>query len=464
VLRRLAVFAGGFRLESAQRVAGDATLDRWAVTEALSGLVDRSIVQVNEEDPPRYRLLESVRLYACEKLEHEGELGLAKGKHMDLMAEIGNEVESAYWVTPDEPWLARYAPEYDDLQSAFNHATGCLNAEAGAATLDALYRLDELRGTALAFAGRLPAARRLLAHAAPSAASCIHLALASLFVAQLVVDDVSKLAAAQRAVELARSTGDTRSLYRGLMAVVVHGTIAGHENVVDDALSDAESLEQPSWPARLKWFGAIHRTFRHVLRGDAAAAMAAVLTELEHAEQAGSAMQSTTARANAADIALMCGNVEEAIRLGREVVDETRALGLDNLLGTALTNLCAALIAARDLTSAREVADQAIHVVYRHERWAYLLDHLSFLAAQQGHYENSAMLIGFTDAWWSSVQYAREGNEAVAVARAMALNEQAIGIPAAALLRKQGASLDRSTARELAFVCLGFDEESRRLA
>ena len=75
VLRRLGVFAGGFSLEMAEQVVGDERLDPWAVVDALGALVDRSLVAVDGADPPRYRLLESTRALALERLaiaeEHE---------------------------------------------------------------------------------------------------------------------------------------------------------------------------------------------------------------------------------------------------------------------------------------------------------------------------------------------------------------------------------------------------------
>ena len=68
VLRRLGVFAGEFGLPDAARFLQDATLDDWRILDLISQLVDRSFVVVGPDDPPRYRLLESVRLYALDRL------------------------------------------------------------------------------------------------------------------------------------------------------------------------------------------------------------------------------------------------------------------------------------------------------------------------------------------------------------------------------------------------------------
>ena len=64
VLRRLSVFAGGFTLEAAQQVAEDEQgIDRWDVLEHLGALVEKSLVIAEGDVVPRYRMLESTRLF-----------------------------------------------------------------------------------------------------------------------------------------------------------------------------------------------------------------------------------------------------------------------------------------------------------------------------------------------------------------------------------------------------------------
>lgn len=78
VLRRLGVFSSGFSLDLATAVAADDDgqgEDRWATLDALAELVNRSLVASQHADPPRYRLLETVRAYALEQLEATGETG-----------------------------------------------------------------------------------------------------------------------------------------------------------------------------------------------------------------------------------------------------------------------------------------------------------------------------------------------------------------------------------------------------
>jgi predicted ATPase/tetratricopeptide (TPR) repeat protein len=80
LFRRLAVFVGGFSLEAAEAVCGGANLD---VLDLLSRLVDRSLVQRDDHlGEVRYRLLETLREYAWERLDVAGETEVARRAHL----------------------------------------------------------------------------------------------------------------------------------------------------------------------------------------------------------------------------------------------------------------------------------------------------------------------------------------------------------------------------------------------
>ena len=84
VLRWLGVFVGGFSLELVQALAQDEGIDEWAVLDALSGLVDKSPViadSAEATEAPRYRLLETTRVYALEKLAEAGETDAWIARH-----------------------------------------------------------------------------------------------------------------------------------------------------------------------------------------------------------------------------------------------------------------------------------------------------------------------------------------------------------------------------------------------
>jgi hypothetical protein len=141
------VFAGGFTLAMAQAVAADADLDAWAVTDQLCALVDKSLVGVDGEDPPRYGLLESARAFALEELAAAGERPALLSRHarviQDLMALFDDDRLDG------ELTMDRYAiallPELDNIRAAYTWAAGPVgNAEtailiaARASVLDAM--------------------------------------------------------------------------------------------------------------------------------------------------------------------------------------------------------------------------------------------------------------------------------------------------------------------------------------
>ena len=97
VLRRLSVFVGSIRLELAQQVASAPDgIDEWTVLEALRTLADRSLIQVEPMQPPRYRLLESVRLYAGEQLAAAGETPAVERRHGEAFARLAITLRDDY--------------------------------------------------------------------------------------------------------------------------------------------------------------------------------------------------------------------------------------------------------------------------------------------------------------------------------------------------------------------------------
>ncbi|MGZ5971261.1 MAG: hypothetical protein ACXWP4_26505, partial [Polyangiales bacterium] len=82
LLRRLSVFSGSFSLDAAEGVGALGEDDPWQVVDMLTGLVDKSLVQVEEHgELLRYRLLETVRHFAAEQLVATGESRAARDAH-----------------------------------------------------------------------------------------------------------------------------------------------------------------------------------------------------------------------------------------------------------------------------------------------------------------------------------------------------------------------------------------------
>jgi predicted ATPase len=113
LFRRLAVFAGGCTLEAAEQVcAEDDDLD---VLLLIPALVDKSLL-VHEAAQGRYRMLETIRQFAWDKLVEAGEVQTLRARHRDWCLALAEAAELA---TPAATaWLARLAAEQDNFRAA----------------------------------------------------------------------------------------------------------------------------------------------------------------------------------------------------------------------------------------------------------------------------------------------------------------------------------------------------------
>jgi predicted ATPase/DNA-binding SARP family transcriptional activator len=119
LLQRLAVFAGSWTLEAAEAVCAGAGLPQRAVLDRLGNLVARSMVQVDEaEKDLRYRLLESIRAFAQELGEAEGEMARTQALHLNWCLALGRDAEPGLRGPAQAEWFARLGREHDNLRAA----------------------------------------------------------------------------------------------------------------------------------------------------------------------------------------------------------------------------------------------------------------------------------------------------------------------------------------------------------
>jgi predicted ATPase len=123
LFRRAAVFSGGWTLDAAWRVAGDVA-DPDAMFEVLSRLVDRSLVTMDEAEEPRFRMLETVRQYALEKLRESGEEHSVREAHRRWCVELAGTEARTLRGGAESSWLDRLEAEHDNLRSALVWSAG----------------------------------------------------------------------------------------------------------------------------------------------------------------------------------------------------------------------------------------------------------------------------------------------------------------------------------------------------
>jgi predicted ATPase len=119
LLARLSVFAGDFGLAAAEAVAQDEPLDPGGVLQVLSRLVDKSLVSAETaaSKGTRYRVLDTIREYAMEKLQ-EGDEADVRHRHASYyVAYCGRAAKELRGVDP-LPWLARLDEEQPNIRLA----------------------------------------------------------------------------------------------------------------------------------------------------------------------------------------------------------------------------------------------------------------------------------------------------------------------------------------------------------
>ncbi len=448
VLRQLAAFAGSFCVDTAQQALAGPGLDEWAVLEALSALVDKSLVQVERSEPPRYRLLETTRRFAGEQLALHHETAPALQRHGQAMASLADQIERAFWSMGDRPWLARHAPDYDDLQAAFDRACQQRDADIAARTGLALMRLDHLRSLNAPRRRRAEALHALLPDASQHAQACIWTCIASHGL--IALDVVSRLEASGQAVAAWRRLGDRARLHFALGFHAAECARGGNFDAAERALAEVRALEEPTWPPRQRaWTAAAHAGVA-IHRGDAAGYRTACRDELSLAERGGAERTAAWARLKLADAALMAGDLDESIALGRIAVATLSQLDQPSNLGLALTNLCAAWILKGHDAPAREAAAQALPLMWRNG-WGYLLlDALALLAVRAGLAVQAATLLGHADAWYARHGDVRQPNEATLAAHCASALAGALSAAEGEHCRAAGAQLDDDAAEALA--------------
>lgn len=146
LFRRLAAFMGGFDLDAAQAVAGGGEVERYQVLDQLTLLVDKSLVVVeNASGATRYRMLETVRQYALEKLGESGDADEVRSRHRDHYVSVAALLDEPTR-TDYERRLEQAEIEIDNLRAAFGWCRESGDAEHALQLVSSLQPLWLARG------------------------------------------------------------------------------------------------------------------------------------------------------------------------------------------------------------------------------------------------------------------------------------------------------------------------------
>jgi predicted ATPase/class 3 adenylate cyclase/DNA-binding CsgD family transcriptional regulator len=219
LFRQLAVFLGGFDLDAANAVGGASEVQRFQVLDLLSLLVDKSLVVAdNAGGQTRYRLLETVRQYALEKLGESGEADTVRARHRDhytamaavLDAPAGRDYEQR---------IEQAEIEIDNLRAAFGWSRENSDVELALALASSLQPLWLGRGRIQEGLVWFDAALADLDAHHPAVAAAVRArALADRAALGLWVGAGDSLGQAQQALSIAREVDEPALLARALTA------------------------------------------------------------------------------------------------------------------------------------------------------------------------------------------------------------------------------------------------------
>ena len=440
--RRLAAFVGSCSIELACEVLPDvggragegAIADRWAALDALNELVERSLVEADGNDPPRYRLLETSRAFALERLAEAGEADALRARHARAVAAAfvrADEAITAGALSRDQAVESLW-PEIDNARAALAWSLG----HDPSLALALVPVVDDLfKSIIFAEVRRMWEATLPLLHDGlpPGLRARWALGYAHFWSNR---DLALALNWTDLAVALYDGLDDPPRLLRALYLRAGAKARSGLDTAGD--LARIRAIDCSRAPPGVRFNQQFAEAVVAALQGDFDAAIVHYERARPLAAQMGDRERHDVLLLNLIDMEMAMGRLDDAIRHGEELVARLRGSRFLELMAIALHNLAAAFIARGSLAQARKVIAQGLSLATDHSLTAEWADHLALLAVQEGRPRDAARLLGYGDARYEERGSTRTTNEAAAAARAESLARAACGDAAFEAERRRG--------------------------
>ncbi|HSG79834.1 MAG TPA: hypothetical protein VLD62_09660, partial [Acidimicrobiia bacterium] len=349
LLRRLGVFHGGFTMESAERVCSDDVVSEFEVLDLLIHLVDASLVAFDSHGrSPRYRLLETVRQYAMDRLFEATEADAFRRRHAEEFEMIMRDAEAGLLGPDADAWADRCRSEADNVRAALTWAF-----EAGEHEL--ALRIAGSFGRYWSYAGMVVEARdRLLVIALREHEDSSALAEAIGWLSHFVhLEGKTEEAAgyADRSLEIARRVGEPHTLLRSLMVKANSLNALGEADEALDAYVEIADRAREIGDDYLQ-IALFNVAMSAPGRGRHDESRAAAAEMVELAEASGQDLAKAMARSIAAVSAFFRGDVEDA-RVHAEIGEQHLVPGFPQpLAGISMTKANLAALVDDDLVEA----------------------------------------------------------------------------------------------------------------
>jgi predicted ATPase/class 3 adenylate cyclase len=328
LLARLSVFASGCRLEEAEAVCGSAAELGIDVLEGISQLVDHGLIQpIPGPDGARYRLLETVRMFARERLSEGAHRTAIERRHAMAYLELGEEAASHTMTSGQAAWLDRLTAEHDNLRAAIQWSIREREVEMALRLGAACWRFWQQRGHLVEGLATMDAILALPGAEVPSLARVRALDAAG-GLRWWTADVPAADALYQSQLELARELGDKQAIADAIVNVVDSGTVLKREGEeLNRLLEEARALYAEVGDERALERARLMSVFQTFLNPDTTPAADALLERFARFEALDDqAYVALTALALTA-ISFRSGDLEGAFRWGLRGIESALLIG-----------------------------------------------------------------------------------------------------------------------------------------
>ncbi len=451
VFERLSVFAGGCTLATATTVCVDEEIAEEDVLVLLSSLVDKSLVVVDfEGSEPRYRLLESFRQYAREKLAARGEQDAIEHRHAVAYLELAKRLDRAY--RTEEQFLALAHAEVDNLRAVLQWAlVQRRNVLLGQRLV---WELRALWGAFAEIEGRrwLTYALELVDEQTPPSVLARLSHTEALIAAQSSEYDVT-LVSSRSAIAFYRIVGDSLGVAR---AQDLEAGALFQQKRFDEArsiLQEALPVARNACDRRL--IGeilSIHAVIA-VEDGDLVASRGYLAEALPHFES--SKLRTAWAMITLSGIESRAGNTELALRHAMAALATFRSFNVARGVACALDKSAEYLVSLGRCSEAEASAREALDVALEHRLDARIVQALQKLAAvaalrpqsegeqARSAYMRAARILGFVDVRLAAITGSepRDLDQQPEYDRILAALRDGMGADATAKLMAEGGTM-----------------------
>jgi DNA-binding CsgD family transcriptional regulator/tetratricopeptide (TPR) repeat protein len=356
LLHRMSVFAGAITLDAVEGVCDGHGLERLAILDVLTGLIDKSLVVVDDDGPAaRYRLLETIRQYADVRLAESGDKDRVSARHRDYFLALAEHIEPHLFGVDQDQATTELLDAQPDLAAAFDWSDNHGDTEAMLRFVCATFYYFIVRG--MVAQGRTWAETSL----APGDGDPRLRARALVADGQLAIfgsDYTSATRAAAAAMEIAPPDEATRLRAEGLAAeVTALGDPAAIPGLAANLVA-AQARHDLWWLSE----GTCNLHFAHLIAGNLVEARSAIDEALAVTAVTQDPFEQRQALGATAFLAALQGDLTSAIDLAEPIIEAARSNHDTMMLTLGLAALALAKTHRGEYEYAQTIADEAVEI------------------------------------------------------------------------------------------------------